>query len=506
MNTKIIISIFISLILVTGMSEPSRAKIYLAHDPAWAGYWIWGSAENAPSVEVDLSRWLRAHPGGWGRPLVRRILGNAACTGLRNIYWDMQDDEGKFLYPSKQTKQIRRWTNWCVDFGNTDMPALAVATAKALQLNLSLVASKSSHEEIQKRYPGVKVVSPESVPAGAIPGMNITRENLGVLGRYQNPSAQYFRKTFEVTSPVQMAELCLTAMQPYRVYLDGKLIGSDAAWQEGETYTVTKRLFVGKHVLAVKVQGLKKPSWMVGLIVNLRWTDTNGQQHLLVTDPAWRRTEEPENGWYRPGFDDGGWNTSVVVGIEGTGERFLRLEPPWRNPRPLLSSQTCDDMLITGVRIRCGKNPNKVSVLQDRRIHDTHGKRWSCKGLPVTFEFQLPKKELVGGMRIYSGWLRYAYAPSGPGEVKQFQLQARVDGKWTNVCGVQNVPPYRREYPLSRYHYEVFFKPVLCDRLRLRVLESHDAGKRFSNLGAEPLPPLQRWCNLREIELLRTDQ
>jgi hypothetical protein len=116
----------------------------------------------------------------------------------------------------------------------------------------------------------------------------------------------------------------------------------------------------------------------------------------------------------------------------------------------------------------------------------------------------LPKKERVGGMRMYSGWLRAVFAPSGPGEVKAFTLQAMVDGGWSDVCNVRDIPPYRREYPLSAYSCEVFFKPVECDRLRLIVLESHDAGWRFTNLGGEPLPASQRWCNIREIELLRT--
>ncbi|MBN1555352.1 MAG: hypothetical protein JXA11_11450 [Phycisphaerae bacterium] len=495
-------------LLLTGFVGPTRAEVYLAHDPAWAGYWIWGPAKNTPAIEIDLSAWLRAHPGGWGKPLVRRILGNAVSVGLRNVYWDMTDAEGRLLYPAGDSANVRRWGNWGVDFGKTDMPAVAVETAKELHQNITLVASKTLHEEIRKRYPAVKIILPESVPQNALSGVEITRENLGALGKYQNPHAQYFRKTFDVTTPVQSAELCITAMQPYRVYLDGKLIGSDATWQDGETYDVTKRLVVGKHVLAVEVKGLKKPSWPAGLIVNLRWTDHQNNTRLVVTDPTWRRTEslnKNQPGWSQPEFDDNVWKSSVVVGVEGTGERFLRLGAPWGNPRPLLSSPTCDDMLITDVRVRAEKDPKHAKALMDRGIHDTHSRRWSCRGLPATIDMELPRDELVGGIRLYSGWLRYTYAPSGPGEVKRFRLLAMVAGTWTDVCKEQVTPPYRREYPLSTYYFETFFQPVKSNRFRLILLESHDAGKRFSNLGKEPLPAEERWCNLREIELLRTE-
>lgn len=492
-----------SLLLMAVFPVQMQAEVYLAHDPAWAGYWIWGPVKNTPPMNIDLSRWLRVHPGGWGKPLVRRILGNAASVGLRDVYWVMQDDEGCLLYPSSEVNRIRRWTNWGVDFGKTDMPSIAVETVKQLGMNITLVAPELFHNEIRARYPHVRVVSPKAVPSNAIPGTEITRENLHALGKYQNPNAQYFRKTFEVGSPVQSAELCITAMQPYRVYLDGKLIGSDGTWQDGETYTIPDRLAVGKHVLAVEVKRMEKPSWMAGLMVNLRWTCKDGTSHLLVTDPDWRRTEKNVKGWFLPNFDDSEWKTSTVVGVEGTGERFLRLGEPWTNPRPVLSSENCDDILITNVRIRSGQNPKKVSALMDRKIHDTHDKRWSCTGLPATIEFALPQKERIGGIRMYSGWLRYTYAPSGPGEVKAFRLQALVDGTWTDVCEVKDVPPYRREFPLSRYYYELFFQPVECDRMRLVVLESHDAGRRFTNLDGEPAPPSKRWCNIREIELLR---
>lgn len=499
-------SAYISVLLLGAcVSVFAQAETYLAHNPPWAGCWIWGAAENAPPVEVDISRWLRAHPGGWGKPLVRRILGIAANVGLREIYWDMQDDKGMLLYPSKESNRVRRWTSWGVDFETTDMPALAIETAKTLQQNLTLVAPESLHKEIKERYSDVVVISPKDVPADAIPGTEITRENLGVLGKYQNPNAQYFRKIFEVKAPVQSAELCITAMQPYRVYMDGKLIGSDSTWQDGETYNVTDRMSVGRHVLAVEVKGLNKPSWEAGLIANLRWIGKDNRTNLIVTDARWRRTETMEKDWFLPKYDDSGWKPSTVVGVEGVGERFLRLGAPWGNPRPLLSNQVCGDMLITDVRVRGEKNPKVAYVVMDRGIHDTHSARWTCKGLPATMEFQLPRKERVGGIRIYSGWLRAVFAPSGPGEVKQFQLQAMVSGKWTNVCAVQNAPPYQREFPLSGYYYEVFFKPVLCDRLRLIVLESHDAGWRFTNLGGTPAPLSQRLCNIREIELLRAE-
>lgn len=504
MNPMRVQLVLIFVLLASASSPAESDRMYLAHDPSWSGGWLWGPADEAPPLEVDFARWLKACPASWGEPMVRRVLGNACAAGIREVCLRMQDERGRLLYPSARPEKVLGWTNYGVDFGADDLAALAIQVAGRLDMDIKLVADESIGPEVRRRYPKTPVVAPEALPKSALKEVQVHSDAVeGLARKHQNPEPQCFRKTFEIEHTAKDAKLTITAMQTYRAYLDGKLIGTDSSWQNGETYDLTKRLGPGRHVLAVAVDAPPHGTWMVGMIANLRWTDASGQQHELVTDTTWRRMAHPTGEWTAVNYDDADWQRPVVVGFEGTGPRFLRLREPWRNPRPLLSDEVRDDLLIQPKEVTASHEQDKARAAADLAICDSFAPCWASRGLPATLTFTFDKEETVAAVRIHSGQLAFDAYPSGACEIKRFKLEARREGQWIDLTGELTAERYQRQFPSSSFFTEATFDPVSTDAIRLSIYESYDTGLRFTSPSGPALPLEKRVCKIREVELFR---
>lgn len=139
--------------------------------------------------------------------------------------------------------------------------------------------------------------------------------------RSEVPAATvYFRKTF-TTGPVKSGQLEITCDDGYRVYLNGRLVGSDTVWQEVIRYDVTPLLREGQNVIAIQAENAS-PS-PAGLYCKLTLT-TADQTRNVVTDQTWKFSAEAPARWRLPDFDASDWKAAHQQGLFGE-------TPPWGN-------------------------------------------------------------------------------------------------------------------------------------------------------------------------------
>ena len=100
------------------------------------------------------------------------------------------------------------------------------------------------------------------------------------------------------------AAITLTCDDVFTLYLDGVELGTAQNWINLKTYQ--SLLLPGKHVLAVKCRNIIGLS---GLVLSLRSGDLT-----VNTDSTWRASREAAEGWNRPEFDAGAWESARVYG------------------------------------------------------------------------------------------------------------------------------------------------------------------------------------------------
>jgi hypothetical protein len=96
------------------------------------------------------------------------------------------------------------------------------------------------------------------------------------------------------------------------VYLDGKLLWTDEAWQN--RHTGTFELDPGRHVLAYKAKNNGGPASLVASV-----KDSSGNILFRTKDDGtWNYVNgTPESGWQQKGFNDSNWGSLVKTGDMG---------------------------------------------------------------------------------------------------------------------------------------------------------------------------------------------
>src|SRR4029434_11166004 len=78
------------------------------------------------------------------------------------------------------------------------------------------------------------------------------------------------------------------------VFLNGKEIGSSAAWKEPLKRDILKDLKPGENVLAVRA---KNDSGVAGLVVVLTLEQESGKREVIMTDRMWLSSADAPAGW-----------------------------------------------------------------------------------------------------------------------------------------------------------------------------------------------------------------
>ena len=132
-----------------------------------------------------------------------------------------------------------------------------------------------------------------------------------------------FRIGFDVTeqSPVQAAELIVTADNLYEAHLNGQFVGENATepdlWNRPARFNVAELIKSGHNVLAIGAANtIAGPA---GLIARLHVRLQDGQEVDVASGPDWRcATGEPAN-WRQPDCNDQAWGAARDAGAFGIG-------------------------------------------------------------------------------------------------------------------------------------------------------------------------------------------
>ncbi|MGW5281746.1 family 78 glycoside hydrolase catalytic domain [Streptomyces collinus] len=141
-----------------------------------------------------------------------------------------------------------------------------------------------------------------------------------------------FRRSFSLTGAPTGASLVVTGDDTADVWVNGTLVNSSPrvtdSWKSAALVDVTAHLTAGANTIAVACRNTSQSP--AGLLAEL--TVAGGP--TVVTDTAWKASQDAPSGWQAPGFDDGQWPAARAVAAYGGG--------PWGSnvrivrPAPLL--------------------------------------------------------------------------------------------------------------------------------------------------------------------------
>ncbi len=161
----------------------------------------------------------------------------------------------------------------------------------------------------------------------------------------------YFRKAIELNGDENVV-IDITCDDGYRLYFNGRLIGSDKNWQSVERYDVTANAVKGRNVVAVQAEnGSVGPA---GLYVKVE-SQSGETKSTFCTDKSWKFNTIPMPGWRFSSFDDKTWKPAFEqVKFRGGGpwgDRFVFAKTIEVVPKAVSRSKRDGFELLDGDRV-----------------------------------------------------------------------------------------------------------------------------------------------------------
>lgn len=139
-----------------------------------------------------------------------------------------------------------------------------------------------------------------------------------------DPTKLYFRRTFDLETVPDFAELRATCNDGFSVYVNGTYVGGDmeevgqGGFTTAERYTVQEHLRAGKNVIAILGENVGGPGFLLfDLLFDeeaaKRGDPPDGQFPRIVSDAHFRVMREELEGWFTPEFDDSAWKSVTVL-------------------------------------------------------------------------------------------------------------------------------------------------------------------------------------------------
>ncbi len=126
----------------------------------------------------------------------------------------------------------------------------------------------------------------------------------------------YFRRPLIIPDdkPVVSATCTITADNEFKLFLNGRLIGSGDNWQNAYAFDLKDSLNTGENVLAVEAINWDGPGgnpagWIASLNVRL----ADGAALTIRSDEQWKSSATETKDWQARGFDDSAWKKVRVV-------------------------------------------------------------------------------------------------------------------------------------------------------------------------------------------------
>ncbi|NLC58588.1 MAG: family 78 glycoside hydrolase catalytic domain [Armatimonadetes bacterium] len=122
----------------------------------------------------------------------------------------------------------------------------------------------------------------------------------------------YFRATLTVPagSRIESARAHLSADNEYTLFINGRRIGQDSAWETVESHDVAAALRPGRNVVAIQARNEGGPAGLTfGLVVKC----ADGQEIRLLSGPEWLCAASAAGEWSAAEFEDRHWARAAVV-------------------------------------------------------------------------------------------------------------------------------------------------------------------------------------------------
>lgn len=129
---------------------------------------------------------------------------------------------------------------------------------------------------------------------------------------------RFFRKHFTLAnaSDSSSASCVLTADNAFKLYVNGKLIGSGDDWHQTPTFSIQSALVSGDNVIAIQATNVDSGAGVLGQCrVDLK----SGAPIVASTDSSWKSANSAVAGWQNAGFDDSSWTGAKQVAALGGG-------------------------------------------------------------------------------------------------------------------------------------------------------------------------------------------
>ncbi len=148
------------------------------------------------------------------------------------------------------------------------------------------------------------------------------------------PRAFRTTRTAPAGKAAMSAEILITADDSYRLWVNGRLLGSTAGaeneWQQSRLFETA--LDPARNVFAVRTtNGGGSPA---GLIATIRIRYDDGSDETFTTGTDWKAAKSFAEDFWQPGFDDAGWATAVEQARYGSGPWGRNVRPPRADARP----------------------------------------------------------------------------------------------------------------------------------------------------------------------------
>ncbi len=149
-------------------------------------------------------------------------------------------------------------------------------------------------------------------------------------------AARFFRRRITLPPGVESGVVRVAADDLCEVFVNGVCVGRHDTWARAGVLDIGEHLRAGENVLAIRAQNMPAPSLNpAGLIVKAVVTAVDQTPVLIVSDSAWRVSDQLYEGWERTEFDDANWPTAVVSAPLGGG--------PWGNTPGLQQVDILED-------------------------------------------------------------------------------------------------------------------------------------------------------------------
>jgi alpha-L-rhamnosidase len=135
-------------------------------------------------------------------------------------------------------------------------------------------------------------------------------------------ATRYFLREVDLPAKQTLAQatFLITADDQWLAYVNGHEVGQSSgqtsAWTQAQQLDITRELHPGANTIAVAATNAGGPGSWIGTL-GLEYTD--GTTTDLGTDNTWKASQQDQQGWQNPGFDDSAWVPALNVDPYGSG-------------------------------------------------------------------------------------------------------------------------------------------------------------------------------------------